>query len=64
LSPEPAESLTFRITLQAERSPVPAAVRLRRFLKAALRTYGLRATEVAEIPLSPDNGADGPNDAR
>jgi hypothetical protein len=47
---------TYRLTLQAEPGEVPAIVRLRRFLKAALRTYGLRATEVAEIPANLDNG--------
>jgi hypothetical protein len=40
----------FRVRLVAMPSDVPAAVRLKRFLKAALRGYGLRCVEALEEP--------------
>ena len=40
---------TFALTLESvPGSDVPAAVRLKRFLKAALRGYGLKCTECRE----------------
>jgi hypothetical protein len=44
-----AEGRDCRVTLRPLRSDVPAVVRLRRFLKLALRAFGLRAVEVAEV---------------
>lgn len=51
---------TFALTLQAVPGwgNVPATIRLKRFLKAALRGYGLRCTEARDYPRQP--GADGP----
>ena len=40
---------TFTLTLVAVPSDVPPTVRLKRFLKSALRAYGLRCTEAREI---------------
>ena len=48
---------TFALTLQAVPGwgNVPATIRLKRFLKAALRGYGLRCTEAREIiPANPE----------
>jgi len=39
---------TWTLTLHAEPDPVPGYCRLRRFLKNALRAYGLRCTRVIE----------------
>jgi hypothetical protein len=41
----------FQLTVEAVPGwgDVPAIIRLRRFLKAALRSYGLRCTEAREI---------------
>jgi hypothetical protein len=39
----------FRVTLRPLPERTPAEVRLRRFLKAALRAYELRAVEVVEV---------------
>ena len=39
----------WTLILRAEPDPVPAYCRLRRFLKAALRAYGLRCTRIEEI---------------
>lgn len=41
---------TFALTLQAVPGwgDVPATIRLKRFLKAALRSYGLKCTECRE----------------
>lgn len=47
--PEPV----YRVTLQATGSDVPAVVRLRRFLKMALRGYGLRCLDVEEVNPPP-----------
>ena len=42
---------TWHLILRAEPDPiVPAYCRLRKFLKMALRSYGLRCTRVEEIP--------------
>lgn len=47
------EPQTFTIQLEAVQAPdkfrTPPIMRLRKFLKAALRFYGLRATEVREL---------------
>ena len=44
------EKPTFALTLEAvPGSDVPAAIRLKRFLKSALRAYGLRCTRAEEI---------------
>jgi hypothetical protein len=40
--------LEYIVRLRALPSGVPPETRLKRFLKAALRCYGLRCTEVAE----------------
>jgi hypothetical protein len=47
----------YRITLEAEPSAVPAYVRLRRFLKAALRAYGLRCVTYRQLPREPSREA-------
>jgi hypothetical protein len=44
--PELANKTVWRVTLTAEGDGPPAVVRLRRLLKAALRTYGLRCLAV------------------
>jgi hypothetical protein len=41
---------TYQVTLQALPSSVPARIRLRRFLKTALRAFALRAVSVRELP--------------
>ena len=41
----------FRVTLRAEGHGPPAIVRLRRWLKAALRSHGLRCVSAVEINL-------------
>ena len=47
---------TFALTLQAvPGSDVPAIIRLRRFLKAALRGYGLRCIRAEEIHPETDS---------
>ncbi len=46
----------FLVELEALPHSAPAVNRLRRFLKAALRMYGLRCTDVREVkppPLPP-----------
>ena len=40
----------YRLILRPLASTTPAVVRLRRFLKMALRSYGLRAVVVQEVP--------------
>jgi hypothetical protein len=55
----PTGKPTFALTLQAvPGSDVPPIIRLRRFLKAALRSYGLRCVECREhaspCPMPPD----------
>ncbi len=40
----------YRVTLTFRADGTPAIVRLRRFLKMALRAYGLRAVKVEELP--------------
>jgi hypothetical protein len=59
-----ADRPTFNVVLTALPGwGVPAVVRLRRFLKAALRAYGLRCIEVVEVPAAPPAGErDGPGD--
>lgn len=43
----------FLITLRALPSSYPAASRLKRFLKAALRSYHLRAERIEQFPDAP-----------
>ena len=57
----------FALTLQSVPGDVPAIIRLRKFLKMALRSYGLRCTEIREIPEpepepEPDRGPARPGD--
>ncbi len=55
--PLPVVKPTFALTLVAlpNWGNAPATIRLKRFLKAALRSYGLRCTEAREItPALPD----------
>jgi hypothetical protein len=40
----------FRVSLRAEGEGPPAVIRLRSFLKVALRAFGLRAVAVEELP--------------
>ena len=39
----------FEIILKAEGAGPPVAIRLRRFLKGALRNYGLRCVQIGEV---------------
>jgi hypothetical protein len=39
----------YVLTLMAESDPVPAAVRLRRLLKALLRAWAFKCVEVQEV---------------
>lgn len=39
----------FQVTLQAMPSEVPVIIRLRKFQKAALRSYGLRCTSAERL---------------
>jgi hypothetical protein len=51
---------TFNVVLAALPGwGVPAVLRLRRFLKAALRAYGLRCLKVVEVPAAPPRGRAG-----
>ena len=43
---------TFRIDLQAQPSDCPAAIRLRRLLKTALRRDGLKCLRVEQLPAA------------
>jgi hypothetical protein len=62
----------FLVTLEAPPGGAPAAVRLRRFLKAALRSFGLRCVRVAPAGEGPEaltggagavpGGPEGPED--
>lgn len=47
---------TFTIELNPEGDGPPAEIRLRRFLKAALRSFGLRATVVQRMPPAENAG--------
>jgi hypothetical protein len=51
----PTGKPAFALTLEAVPSwnGPPAIIRLRRFLKAALRSYGLKCTECREAPAKP-----------
>jgi hypothetical protein len=55
---------TFNVVLTALPGwGVPAVVRLRRFLKCALRAYGLRCVEIIEVPVAaPAGERDGQGD--
>lgn len=46
---KPTTGPRYRLELRPLASDVPAAVRLRRFLKSALRGYQLRCTSVEEV---------------
>lgn len=45
----PPEQFTLTVEALPSWGGVPATIRLKRFLKAALRSYGLRCTEAKEI---------------
>ncbi len=47
----------FTIVVRPEGDGPPAEIRLRRFLKTALRSYGLRCTAIGIGPDEPDAGA-------
>jgi hypothetical protein len=52
----------YRILLRPVQDECPAAVRLRRLLKVALRAFGLRYIDLEEVPARPpesDAGASG-----
>jgi hypothetical protein len=54
----------FRVLLRAQPGKVPATIRLKRFLKLALRAFGLRCVAVEEIPgLQPRYGKFGQQEA-
>ena len=40
----------YTLVLRPEPSDIPSIIRLRRFLKAALRSYGMRCTSIQEQP--------------
>jgi hypothetical protein len=54
-------SETYRVTVTPTGPGPPGEIRLRRFLKALLRSAGLRAVKVEEVPAAPPAG---PGDAR
>jgi hypothetical protein len=43
----------YLVTLEAEGAGPPLPIRLRRFLKGALRGYGLRCTSITEADSAP-----------
>jgi hypothetical protein len=45
-----AQGEVYSVVLRAVPGPVPGVIRLRRFLKAALRSYGLVAGDVKQLP--------------
>jgi siroheme synthase (precorrin-2 oxidase/ferrochelatase) len=45
-----ADPREIQVTLTATGNGPPLAIRVRRFLKAALRGYGLRCTSIEEMP--------------
>jgi hypothetical protein len=45
---------TFCVHLQALPDPVAPTIRLRRFLKGALRAYNLRCTRAVQLSTKPD----------
>ena len=60
---DPKSKPTFALILQAVPGwgDVSATIRLKRFLKAALRSYGLRCTEAREITTDSQMRLDGPS---
>ncbi|MBV9126337.1 MAG: hypothetical protein JO112_23560 [Planctomycetes bacterium] len=40
----------YLVRLKALPGPVPGPIRLRKFLKAALRSFGLKCLDVSEVP--------------
>jgi hypothetical protein len=50
-----ADRERFLVELEAEPHPAPAINRLRRFLKLALRAYGLRCTDIREVRHESNN---------
>jgi hypothetical protein len=50
----------YQLTLEALPDSAPAVIRLRRFLKAALRAYGLRCTSAVELHPESAPKPDGP----
>jgi hypothetical protein len=59
--PEPRRE--FVIRLQAAPSAIPALIRLKRFLKAALRAYGLKAVSAVEVDAGASPGSQDANNA-
>lgn len=53
-----ADRLTYVVRLEALPGPVPGHVRLKRFLKAALRTWNLRCVDLAELTADKTDEAD------
>jgi hypothetical protein len=43
----------FRVLLRAQPGEIPATIRLKRFLKLALRAFGLRCVSCEEIQANP-----------
>jgi hypothetical protein len=61
-TPTAAESTPFIVVLRAEGAGPPVAIRLRRWLKTALRSHGLRAISVREATTAAQ-GQTLPNDS-
>jgi hypothetical protein len=58
-----AGKIIFSVDLRAEGQGPPVEIRLRRFLKCALRSFGLRAVEVRQTqPQTPDVPQDASED--
>jgi hypothetical protein len=49
----PEQRTRYRLILEVLPGNTPAVIRLRHFLKLALRAWGLRALEVGPMPMSP-----------
>jgi hypothetical protein len=49
MSPTPREAERFLVELRALPDSVPAVIRLRKFLKAALRAYNLRCERASQL---------------
>jgi hypothetical protein len=54
--PRPREPERFTVDLVALPDEVPAVVRLRAFLKRALRSYRLKCVRVVESRIAPPGG--------
>jgi hypothetical protein len=55
-----ADGERYLVELRAEGAGPPAAIRLRRWLKACLRSYGLRCVSVEEVRTPAQAGPPGP----